>query len=400
MPSAASFARSSLLSLFARQEIPPLTEPIPFIDLAAQRRRLGPRIEAAIARVLDHGRFILGPEVMELETALAAFCGARFCISCASGTDALALVLMAKQIKPGDAVFVPAFTFVATAEVVAWLGATPVFVDVLPETFTIDPRSLEAAIADAPRHRLVPKAVIPVDLFGQPADYRQIEPIAAAAGIFVLADAAQSFGAALGGRRVGTIGCATATSFFPAKPLGCYGDGGAVFTDDADLAAMIQSLRVHGQGADRYDNVRIGMNGRFDTLQAAILIEKLAIFADEIAARQRIAKRYNEALGEIAQVPVLLEGATSVWAQYTLVLDNREAVAGACAAAGVPTAIYYPLPLSRQIGYRHYPSAPAGVPVSDDLAGKVLSLPMHPYLDEASQDRIVAAVRAGTRQAA
>lgn len=374
-----------------------MAEPIPFIDLAAQRRRLGSRIEAAIARVLDHGRFILGPEVVEVETALAAFCGAQFCISCASGTDALALVLMAKEIKPGDAVFVPAFTFVATAEVVAWLGATPVFVDVLPDTFTIDPRSLEAAIADAPRRGLVPKAVIPVDLFGQPADYREIEPIAEAAGLFVLADAAQSFGAALDGRPVGAIGSASATSFFPAKPLGCYGDGGAVFTDDGELAARIQSLRVHGQGTDRYDNVRIGMNGRFDTLQAAILIEKLGIFEDEIAARQRIAARYSEALCSVARVPVLLEGATSVWAQYTILLGNREAVAAACAAAGVPTAIYYPLPLSRQIGYRHYPSAPGGVPVSEDLSGKVLSLPMHPYLDEATQDRIIAAVKAGAR---
>jgi dTDP-4-amino-4,6-dideoxygalactose transaminase len=371
-----------------------VSEPIPFIDLAAQRRRLGTRIEAAIARVLDHGRFILGPEVMELETRLASFCGARYCVSCASGTDALALVLMAKEIRPGDAVFVPAFTFVATAEVVAWLGATPVFVDVLPDTFTMDPRSLEAAIADAPRQGLVPRAVIPVDLFGQPADYRRLEPIAEAAGLFILSDAAQSFGAASGDRRVGTIGVATATSFFPAKPLGCYGDGGAVFTDDGDLVAVLQSLRVHGQGADRYDNIRIGMNGRFDTLQAAILIEKLAIFEDEIAARQRVARRYSDALGSIARVPVLQEGATSVWAQYTIILDDRDAVAAACADAGVPTAIYYPLPMSRQTGYRHFPSAPGGVPVSEDLAGKVLSLPMHPYLDDATQDRIITAVTA------
>ncbi len=373
-----------------------MSDPIPFIDLAAQRRRLGSRIDAAIARVLEHGRYILGPEIDELETALARFCGARYCVSCASGTDALGLVLMARAIRPGDAVFVPAFTFVATAEVVAWLGATPVFVDVSPDTFTMDPRSLEAAIADAPRHGLLPKAVIPVDLFGQPADYRRLEPIAAAAGLFVLADAAQSFGAVLDGRRVGTFGGATATSFFPAKPLGCYGDGGAVLTDDGDLAELLRSLRVHGQGADRYDNVRIGMNARMDTLQAAILIEKLAIFADEIAARQRLAERYSQALCGVARAPVVLGGATSVWAQYTIIVDDRDAVAAACAAAGVPTAIYYPLPLSRQMGYRHFPSAPGGVPVSEALAGKVLSLPMHPYLDEATQDRIIGAVNAGS----
>lgn len=369
---------------------------IPFIDLAAQRRRLGTRIDAAIGRVLEHGRFILGPEVTELEMALAGFCGARYCISCASGTDALALVLMATEIKPGDAVFVPAFTFVATAEVVAWLGATPVFVDVSPDTFNMDPLSLEAAIADAPRQGLVPKAVIPVDLFGQPADYRRLQPIAEAHDLFILADAAQSFGAALDGRRVGTFGGATATSFFPAKPLGCYGDGGAVFTDDGDLAAVLRSLRVHGQGSNRYDNVRIGMNGRMDTLQAAILIEKLGIFEDEIAARQRVARRYNEALRSVSRTPVLLEGATSVWAQYTLVLGNRNAVAAACEAAGVPTAIYYPLPMSRQIGYRHFPTARDGVPVSEDLAGKVLSLPMHPYLDDATQDHIIKTVTAAS----
>lgn len=369
---------------------------IPFIDLAAQRRRLGTRIDVAIGRVLEHGRFILGPEVTELETALAGFCGARYCVSCASGTDALALVLMAKAIKPGDAVFVPAFTFVATAEVVAWLGATPVFVDVLPDSFNMDPRSLEAAIADATRQGLVPKAVIPVDLFGQPADYSSLQPMAEAHELFILADAAQSFGAVLDGRRVGTFGDATGTSFFPAKPLGCYGDGGAVFTDDGDLAAVLRSLRVHGQGANQYDNVRIGMNGRMDTLQAAILIEKLGIFEDEILARQRIARRYNDALRHVAQVPALLDGATSVWAQYTLVLDNRNAVAAACEAAGIPTAIYYPLPMSKQIGYRQFPTAPDGVPVSEDLAGKVLSLPMHPYLDEATQDHIIETVTAAS----
>ncbi|MGZ8409936.1 MAG: DegT/DnrJ/EryC1/StrS family aminotransferase, partial [Hyphomicrobium sp.] len=252
-----------------------------------------------------------------------------------------------------------------------------------------------------PRQGLVPKAVIPVDLFGQPADYPSLQRIAEANDLFILADAAQSFGAVLDGRRVGTFGGATATSFFPAKPLGCYGDGGAVFTDDGDLAAVLRSLRVHGQGSNRYDNVRIGMNGRMDTLQAAVLIEKLGIFEEEIAARQRVARRYSDALRSIARVPALLEGAASVWAQYTIVLNDRNAIAAACEAAGIPTAIYYPLPMSKQIGYRHFPTVPGGVPVSEDLAGKVLSLPMHPYLDDATQDHIIKAVTgASARQEA
>jgi len=264
---------------------------IPFIDLGAQRERIGSRMDEAILRVVHHGKYIMGPEVHELEQRLARFCGARHCVTCANGTDALGLVLMAWGLGPGDAVFVPAFTFVATAEVVAWLGATPVFVDVLEDTFNMDPASLERAIEAAQGMELTPRAVIPVDLFGQPADYRQILPISETHGLWVLADAAQSFGAALDNRAVGTFGHATATSFFPAKPLGCYGDGGAVFTDDDELAATLRSLRVHGQGSDKYDNVRIGMNGRLDTMQAAVLLEKLAIFPAEIDARQAAADR-------------------------------------------------------------------------------------------------------------
>lgn len=369
--------------------------PIPFVDLQAQRRRIGARLDAAMARVLAHGVFILGPEVKELETRLAAFAGVRHCVTCANGTDALALVLMAKGVRPGDAIFVPAFTFVATAEVVAWLGATPVFVDVEAATFNLDPASLAAAIDAARAAGLMPRGVIPVDLFGQPADYRRIQPIADRHGLFVLADAAQSFGATLDNRRVGALAETTTTSFFPAKPLGCYGDGGAVFTDDHGMAELLLSLRFHGKGEDKYDNVRIGMNGRLDTLQAAILLEKLAIFEEEIRARQRIAARYDDLLGDVATVPVLMPGATSVWAQYTLQLPDRDRVAAACRAAGVPTAVYYPIPLSQQTGYRHFPTAPAGVPVSESLARRVISLPMHPYLDEPTQDRIVAAVRAG-----
>jgi dTDP-4-amino-4,6-dideoxygalactose transaminase len=368
---------------------------IPFIDLQAQRARLGARVDAAMQRVLAHGQFILGPEVRELEARLAAFCGAQHCITCSSGTDALALVLMAKGIGKSDAVFVPSFTFVATAEIVVWCGATPVFVDVEPASFNIGAQSLAAAVAWARRSGLVPRAVIPVDLFGQPADYPAILDVAEREGLFVLSDAAQSFGARLGGRSVGTFGGATATSFFPAKPLGCYGDGGAIFTDDAALAAVLRSLRVHGQGQDKYDNVRVGMNGRLDTLQAAILLEKLAIFPEEIAARQRVADRYNERLGNAVSVPRLAAGATSVWAQYTIVSPERDRIIAACKAQGVPTAVYYPLPISLQAGYRQFPSAPDGVPVSERLSREVVSLPMHPYLDAATQDRIIAAVAAG-----
>ena len=365
---------------------------IPFIDLKAQRQRLGKRIDDAILKVVNHGAYIMGPEIKELETRLADFCGARHCVSCANGTDALALVLMAWGIKPGDAVYVPAFTFVATAEVVAWFGATPVFVDVLEDTFNMDPASLETAIGAAADMNLTPRAVIPVDLFGQPADYRRLLPIAERHGLKVLADTAQGFGATLDGQRTGTFGDATATSFFPAKPLSCYGDGGAIFTDDDALADDLHSLRVHGQGSDKYDNVRIGMNGRMDTIQAAVLIEKLEIFPDEIAARQCVADYYASGLGPAYLPPALMDGATSVWAQYTIQVEDRGAVQAACKAAGVPTAVYYPIPLSRQTGYRHFPTVPGGIPVSDALSERVISLPMHPYLDRETQDRILAAV--------
>jgi dTDP-4-amino-4,6-dideoxygalactose transaminase len=376
----------------------PAAKPMPkieFVDLGAQRRRIGARMDAAILRVVDHGRYIMGPEVVELEQQLAVFCGARHCIGVANGTDALLVALLAKGITGGDAVLVPSFTFAATAEVVALLGATPVFVDVLDESFNMDAASLDAAIVAATAAGLTPKVVIPVDLFGQPADYDAILPVARRHGLCVLVDAAQSFGASYRGRNVGCIGDIVTTSFFPAKPLGCYGDGGAVFTDDDDLAATMRSLRQHGQGGNKYDNVRIGLNGRLDTIQAAVLLEKLRIFEDETAARQAVADRYSERLGNLVRVPRLINGASSVWAQYTIVTDRREAVAAACQAAGVPTAIYYPLALSQQTAYRHYPQPEAGVPVSERLSQQVLSLPMHPYLDPRTQDRIIAAVQAG-----
>jgi dTDP-4-amino-4,6-dideoxygalactose transaminase len=368
--------------------------PIPFIDVAAQRRRLGSRIDDAVSRVLGHCQFILGPEVRELEAALAEFCGARHAVTCASGTDALLMVLMAKGIGPGDAVICPSFTFCATAEVVARAGATPVFADVDAATFNIAPASAARAVAAAREAGLNPRMIIPVDLFGLPADFAAIKALAADENLFVLDDAAQDFGASVGNRKVGVLGDATATSFFPAKPLGCYGDGGAVFTDDDEMRDLLVSVRVHGMGTDRYDNVRIGLTARLDTIQAAVLIEKLKIFPDEIDARNRVARRYAQHLAGVVTVPAVPEHMTSVWAQYTIRIKagTRDAFAAALKAQGVPTAVYYPKPLHRQDAYRHFPADPAGLPVTDMLAGEVISLPMHAYLDDATQDRIIAAV--------
>lgn len=381
---------------------PAATSPaINFIDLKAQRRRLGDRIDAALIRVVDQGQYIMGPDVASFEKALAAYTGAAHVVSCANGTDALVLALMAMGVARGDAVIVPTFTFAATAEAVAFLGAIPVFADVSPETFNLTPETLDDAAATARKLGLNPVAAIPVDLFGQPALYDALQPVAEKYGLRLLADAAQSFGATLGGRRVGTLAPITTTSFFPAKPLGCYGDGGAIFTNDAETAAVLDSLRVHGKGGHKYDNARIGMNSRLDTLQAAILLEKLAIFPEEVEARDRAADRYAALLDEISPTgavrkPVLAPGATSVWAQYTLILGQgiaRDGVAKAMQAQGVPTAVYYPLPLHRQTAYRDYPAAAGGLTVSDQLAGAVLSLPMHPYLDATTQERVVGALR-------
>jgi dTDP-4-amino-4,6-dideoxygalactose transaminase len=369
---------------------------VPLVDVAAQRRRLGERIDAAVARVLDHCQFIMGPEVGALEAELAAFCGVRHALGCASGTDALLLALMGRGIGPGDAVICPAFTFCASAEAVALVGATPVFADVSEATFNLDAAGIEPAVAAVRRHGLRPKAVMTVDLFGLPADYAAIASAAAAHGLDVIADAAQSFGATYGGRRVGALAPVTTTSFFPSKPLACYGDGGAVFTDDDALAEAMRSLRIHGQGADKYDNVRIGINGRLDTVQAAVLLEKLKIFAEELAAREHIARRYGEGLGDVAIIPRVPKDSTSVWALYTIRLapGTRDRVMAALATQGIATAAYYPKPLHRQPAYRHYPVAGNGLPVTDRLADEVLSLPMHAYLDEATQDRVIAALRA------
>src|SRR5712675_817244 len=378
--SRAPMSRSQRLQGSMNQQLRP--QPLPLIDIAAQRRRLGQSIDDAVGRVLAHCQFINGPEVAQLEAELAAFSGAKHVVTCAIG--------------PGDAVLCPSFTFCATGEAVALTGATPVFVDVDEATFNMDANALKRGIATAKNLGLKPKAVIPVDLFGQSADHDSIGRIAEAEGIFLLDDAAQAFGASYKGRRLGTFGLATATSFFPAKPLGCFGDGGAIFTDDAELAATLRSIRVHGQGSDKYDNVRLGLTARLDTMQAAILIEKLKIFEDEIAARNKVATRYAQGLGNVVSVPRLASGCTSVWAQYTIRLPkgcDRDGFAAALKAQGIPTAIYYPKSMHQQTAYRDFPVADGGLPASESLSCDVISLPMHAYLDEPTQARIIKAVR-------
>jgi dTDP-4-amino-4,6-dideoxygalactose transaminase len=366
---------------------------IQFIDLQAQRRHMGGALDQAILAAVHAGQWIMGPQVKELENKLAAFAGVKHAIACANGTDALMVALRAWDVGPGDAVFVPAFTFAASAEVVALVGASPVFVDVLEDTFNMDPASLEAAIAMVRKDgKLKPRVIMPVDLFGQPADYARIEAVAGREKLKLLCDTAQGFGGQLNGRVAGGIGDAASTSFFPAKPLGCYGDGGATFTNDDEMAALLRSIRVHGQGTDKYENVRVGVNSRLDTIQAAILLEKLKLFPAEIEMREKVAQRYNKGLGASNRihVPHVIAGAQSTWAQYTIQVPGRDKLQAALKAEGIPTAVYYPIPLSMQKGYCHFPSAP--VPVSEKLSGSVISLPMHPYLDEQTQDRVIAAV--------
>lgn len=362
-----------------------------FVDLGAQQHRLGERLETAIALVLARRSFINGPEIIELESQLAAYCGVAHAIACSSGTDALMLALLALGFQPGDRVAVPTFTFAATAEAVAFLGGVPLFVDVDPVTFNLDPRSLALALGDDGDGPVV--GVIPVELFGHPVAHDEIEALAANHGAWVLTDAAQSFGASWNDRRTGSVGRISTTSFFPTKPLGCYGDGGAVFTNDDQLAGVIRSLRSHGAGTDQYDNVRIGMTGRLDTIQAAILLEKLTIFDEELEARQAVADRYAGLLADLVTVPEVRAGSRSVWAQYTCLTDGRDALADALAKHQIPTRVYYPVPLHRQQAYRGYPVVSGGTPVADELARRVLSLPMHPYLASADQARVAAAVQ-------
>ena len=367
---------------------------LPLIDLAAQQQRLA-GLRARMEAVLAHGQYILGPEVAELEQALARRAGVAHCISCANGTDALWLVLKAWGIGAGDAVIVPAFTYAASAEAVAVAGATPVFADVDATHFTLDAASAREAITAAKQQGLTPRALMPVDLFGQPADYAQLLPLAQQAGLRMLCDSAQAFGARWQGTALGGIGDACATSFFPSKPLGCYGDGGAVLTQDDGLRDALVSLRAHGQGAQKHVHARIGANSRLDTLQAAVLLEKLTLFDEEIALRQQVATRYAQLLPQAVQPPRQRPHDDSVWAQYTIRLPDAEArtrVRDALDAAGIASMVYYPLPLHQQAAYAAFPRA--ALPVSEALCAQVLSLPMHPYLSENAQVRVAQAISA------
>jgi len=373
-----------------------MTRPdIPLIDLAHQQSKIRDRIDAAIERVLNHGQYIMGPEVSELEDALAAFSSSRHVVSCSSGTDALMLGLMALGVRPGDGVIVQSFTFAASAEVLPCLGAIPIFADVDPVTFNLSPDSLKSAKAAADKAGIKVVGIITVGLFGQAADMDAITGFADEEGMWVFDDAAQSFGASYKGRPVGTLAPLTATSFFPAKPLGCYGDGGAVFTDNDEFAAIMRSARIHGMGQERYSHERIGMTARLDTIQAAILLEKLAIFGDELRQRQDVADRYDSGLGGSVSTPQLAAGNTSSWAQYTITLTpgtDRGKVQAALKEKGIPTAIYYPKGMHQQPPYAMYPVAGNGLPVTEDLCPRVLALPMHPYLDADTQDYIITAL--------
>ncbi len=369
-------------------------KPIPFVSLAAQQKIILPKLEQRIKNVLSHGKYIMGPEVSELEKKLAVFAKTRHAITCSSGTDALLMALMAYGIGPGDAVFTTPFTFIATAEVIKLIGATPVFVDIDIETFNILPAGLEAAITKVTSEgNLNPKAIIPVDLFGLPCDYDRINPIASAYDLVVIEDAAQSFGAEYKGRMAGALGHVGCTSFFPAKPLGGYGDGGAVFTDSDEVADRIKSIRVHGKGADKYDNIRIGINGRLDTLQAAILLPKFEIFPQELESRRSIANAYQEALSANNRLtlPKHFSRIKSAWAQYSILTFDgatRSRIQERLKEKGIPTAVYYPKPLHLQIAFADLGHEKGDFPVSEDCASRIFSLPMYPYLSKEDQARI------------
>jgi dTDP-4-amino-4,6-dideoxygalactose transaminase len=371
------------------------SQPIPFLDLKAQQARIAPDLRRRLDAVLEHCQFVLGPEVRELEAQLAKFCGARYCVSVSSGTDALMIALMAENIGPGHAVFLPAFTYTATAEVPLLLGATPVFVDVDPSTFQIDPAHLAQRI-DQVRAAgvLQPRAIIGVDLFGQPADWPALAAIGRRHDLFLLDDLAQSFGASLHGKMLGSQAGATATSFFPSKPLGAYGDGGALFTESADRADLYRSLRTHGEGKTRYEVLRTGMNGRLDSLQAAVLLSKLTVFSEELQARERVAAAYDQRLGNAVITPGRVPESTSAWAIYAILLPDeatRDRVQAELKAAGVPSAIYYPRPLHRQPAYSGHHDGTA-LPVSEDLATRILALPIHPDLTDSAVERVCSAV--------
>ena len=365
-----------------------------FIDLAAQRARISDKIDAAVSKVIREGKYILGPEVAEFERRLADYVGVKHVVACANGTDALLIPLFALGIGRGDAVFCPSFTFAATAEVVALAGAEPVFVDIDADTYNMDTAQLKAAIAAVRAEgRLTPKAIIPVDLFGLSADYDAIEAIARDEGLAVIEDAAQAIGGSRQGKMCGAFGIVGSTSFYPAKPLGCYGDGGAMFTNDDELAEKLRSIAFHGKGESQYDNVRVGLNSRLDTIQAAILIEKLAILEDEMQSRQRVAQRYEDGLAGVVKTAVIDNQSRSAFAQYAIESDDRDALKARLQENGIPSVIYYVKPLHQQVAYKHYPVAPGGLPVSEALPSRILCLPMHPYLSVEDQDRIVGVIR-------
>lgn len=365
-----------------------------FIDLKSQQKKIRKKIEIRIKNVLDHGQYIMGPEVFELEEKLAEYCDVKHAITCSSGTDALLLGLMAKNVGPGDVIFIPSFTFVATAEVVSLVGATPIFVDVLDDTFNINPQNLLEAITKVRQDGLNPRGIIPVDLFGLPSDYDALNLIACQHDLFILSDSAQGFGSIYKGKKSGKNGLMTATSFFPAKPLGCYGDGGAIFTDDDDLAEIIKSLRFHGKGTHKYDNVRIGLNARLDTIQAAILLEKLKVFDTELAHKELVASKYTEALKNFCITPHIPNGLKSSWAQYTIKITetDRDSVKNYLKECGVPSNVYYPLPLHLQSGYKKT-TLPTSLCKSEFLASCVLSLPINGYINENDCQLVIESLR-------
>jgi len=377
------------MSLAAKK--PQAVDSIPFVDLKSQQKRIRPQVEKAILDVLDHGQYIMGKELKEFEQQLTDFSGAKHSFGCSDGTDALTIGLLAQEVKPGDAVFVPCFTFASTAEVVALIGATPIFIDVHAETFNIDPQSLEHGIAKAKSLGLNPRGIIAVDLFGQPADYPALRSIADSHNLWIMGDGAQSFGATQGGQKVGTLADITTTSFFPAKPLGCYGDGGGVFTSNDEIAEKIKSIRVHGKGIDKYQNVRIGLNSRLDTMQAAILKEKLRIYPDEIETRQKRAETYTKELCDHMIVPTVIENTSSIWAAYTIRLkaSQRDAVKDFLQEHGVPSMVYYKTPLHKLDAYHSFPTATETLKSAEQISHEVLSIPLHAYLSEETQDYII-----------
>ena len=369
-----------------------------FIDLKSQQEPIRKKIEKRIQDVLEHGQYIMGPEVYELEEVLADFVGIKYAISCSSGTDALLMPLMAKKIKPGDSVITTPFTYIATAEVIALLGAVPIFVDVNPITYNINPSLIEDAISESHKKGLTPRAIIAVDLFGLPSRYRLIEEIAKKYNLFLIEDAAQSFGSSIRQKKACSFGDVGSTSFFPAKPLGCYGDGGAIFTNDESLASAMKSIRVHGSGDNKYDNIKVGLNGRMDTFQAAILLEKLKIFEDEIKNRGRIAKYYSENISKKLQIPYLPKNYISSWAQYSLLansFEQRQKIMSNLNNSKIPSMIYYRIPLHLQKVFKFLDYSKGDFPVAEQLAEKIFSIPMHPYLNINDQDKIIEVLNNG-----